>query len=197
MEVKTWKMGAVRVEGNTEVQGAMRERAGTMGRAPGAIPDVSSASLLARRPWPLAVGPSFLGFLALAGYWLVVIYQLSAQWLVYPQYGYGWTVPVLCLGLLWRRWHEWSVVSSQWPGVRGPVVPWSCGRPNGLRVAVVGDAPVPRSESDLAADQLAARRPGRGLDSAFCSLCPWPFPCDFSGLPNLLLPGGSSVAVGD
>ena len=36
-------------------------------------------------------------------YWLIVIYQLGAQWSVYEQYNYGWAVPFLCLYLLWER----------------------------------------------------------------------------------------------
>jgi exosortase len=36
-------------------------------------------------------------------YWVLLIYQLGAQWSVYEQYNYGWSVPVLCLYLLWRR----------------------------------------------------------------------------------------------
>ncbi len=41
--------------------------------------------------------------LPLAGYWLVLIYYLGAQWSVYEQYNYGWAVPFLCLYLIWRR----------------------------------------------------------------------------------------------
>jgi len=60
-----------------------------------------------------------LPFLALAGYWLVVVYQLGAQWSVYPQYGYGWAVPILCLGLFGKRWQEvrdrrWEMEDGRW-----------------------------------------------------------------------------------
>ena len=51
--------------------------------------------------------------LALAGYWLVLIYNLGAQWSVYEQYHYGWAVPFLCAYLLWRRVAQ----SSQSPGL--------------------------------------------------------------------------------
>jgi len=44
-----------------------------------------------------------LSLLPLAGYWLVLIYNLGAQWSVYEQYNYGWAVPFLCLYLIWRR----------------------------------------------------------------------------------------------
>ncbi len=47
--------------------------------------------------------PSLLYLLPLAGYWLVLIYWLGAQWSVYEQYHYGWAVPFLCLYLLWRN----------------------------------------------------------------------------------------------
>ncbi len=41
--------------------------------------------------------------LPLAAYWLVLIYNLGAQWSVYKQYNYGWAVPFLCLYLIWRK----------------------------------------------------------------------------------------------
>jgi exosortase len=48
--------------------------------------------------------PSAIFFLLpLAGYWLVLIYYLGAQWSVYEQYNYGWAVPFLCLYLAWRK----------------------------------------------------------------------------------------------
>jgi exosortase len=46
---------------------------------------------------------STLYFLPLAGYWLVLIYYLGAQWSAYEQYNYGWAVPVLCGYLLYAR----------------------------------------------------------------------------------------------
>lgn len=36
-------------------------------------------------------------------YWLALIHQLGAQWSVYEQYNYGWSVPFLCLFLTWQR----------------------------------------------------------------------------------------------
>jgi exosortase len=41
--------------------------------------------------------------------WSLLIYQLQIQWTLYEQYRFGWSVPVLCGWLLWRRW---SAVSS-------------------------------------------------------------------------------------
>jgi exosortase len=58
--------------------------------------------------------------------WFCLINNLRLQWSTDPQYAYGWVVPLLCLGLLLRRWPALpkevssSVVSS-------PVVPWSRG----------------------------------------------------------------------
>ncbi len=43
---------------------------------------------------------------AVAGYCAVLIYQLSAQWSAYEQYGYGWAVPVLCVYLFSQRWAD-------------------------------------------------------------------------------------------
>ena len=40
---------------------------------------------------------------ALGCYWVMLIYQLGAQWSAYEQYNYGWVVPFLCLFLLWER----------------------------------------------------------------------------------------------
>jgi exosortase len=36
-------------------------------------------------------------------YWLLLIYNLGAQWSAYDQYRYGWSVPFLCAWLLWKR----------------------------------------------------------------------------------------------
>jgi len=54
---------------------------------------------------------SLFHLLPLAGYWLVLIYNLGAQWSVYEQYHYGWAVPLLCSYLLYRRVTE----ASQFP----------------------------------------------------------------------------------
>jgi exosortase len=48
------------------------------------------------RPWLLAV--LTFGYL-----WFTLINQLRPEWSSNPQYSYGWIVPILCLGLLWRR----------------------------------------------------------------------------------------------
>src|SRR5689334_6533890 len=40
---------------------------------------------------------------ALAPFWLLLIYQLGAQWMIYQQYNYGWAVPFLCAYFIWLR----------------------------------------------------------------------------------------------
>src|SRR5438270_13688818 len=41
----------------------------------------------------------------LFGYlWFVLIDELHLAWSVYPQYSYGWSVPLLCGILFWQRW---------------------------------------------------------------------------------------------
>ncbi|MGD0263183.1 MAG: hypothetical protein ABSD29_25740 [Verrucomicrobiota bacterium] len=45
----------------------------------------------------------FFPLCVLGCYWLLLIYQLGAQWSVYEQYNYGWAVPFLCGYLLWLR----------------------------------------------------------------------------------------------
>jgi exosortase len=53
--------------------------------------------------------PSLL--LTLGGFaflWVTVINQLRVEWSVNPQYSYGWVVPLLCLGLLIRRWQAFA-----------------------------------------------------------------------------------------
>lgn len=37
-------------------------------------------------------------------FWVDLIYQLALQWTIYPQYSYGWTVPLLVGFFLWKRW---------------------------------------------------------------------------------------------
>jgi len=51
-------------------------------------------------------------FAALGVYWLALIYQLGAQWSVFEQYNYGWTVPFLCAFLVWQRVQK-SEIRSQ------------------------------------------------------------------------------------
>jgi exosortase len=42
--------------------------------------------------------------LPLAYLWFRLIDNLRFEWTTNPQYGYGWLVPLLCVGLLMRRW---------------------------------------------------------------------------------------------
>ncbi|MBE0545465.1 MAG: exosortase/archaeosortase family protein [Verrucomicrobia bacterium] len=60
----------------------------------------------------------------MAGYWLLLVYQLGAQWSAYEQYNYGWAVPLLGAYLFWLRF-----------GTRPPA---ETPRRTGLALAVVG-----------------------------------------------------------
>lgn len=70
------------------------------------------------------------GFLILAAlglFWFILINELRIDWTVNPQYSYGWVVPFLALGLLFRRWQsdhqeQISISSSRPPSsaVRPP-----------------------------------------------------------------------------
>ena len=42
----------------------------------------------------------FLGLL-----WAELVNQLRIEWLLNPQYGYGWSVPFLCAFLIWKKTH--------------------------------------------------------------------------------------------
>ena len=43
----------------------------------------------------------FLGLL-----WAELVNQLRIEWLLNPQYGYGWSVPFLCAFLIWKKTHR-------------------------------------------------------------------------------------------
>ncbi len=49
---------------------------------------------------------SIVTTLALTLFWIDLIYQVGAQWSLYPQYSYGWAVPILVGYFLWRRWQK-------------------------------------------------------------------------------------------
>src|SRR5262245_30284914 len=55
------------------------------------------------KPLKLAMG---LGALVLIGYWLPVFNALRVDWSINPQYYYGWSVPLLALGLFRLRWNS-------------------------------------------------------------------------------------------
>jgi exosortase len=42
--------------------------------------------------------------LPFAWLWYRLIDELRLEWASNPQYGYGWVVPFLCVGLIWKRW---------------------------------------------------------------------------------------------
>ncbi|HWW00921.1 MAG TPA: exosortase/archaeosortase family protein [Candidatus Acidoferrum sp.] len=56
----------------------------------------------------------------LALLWLPLFYQLSAQWLAFEQYNYGWAVPFLGWYLVWKRWADRPEIE---PGARAVVHP--------------------------------------------------------------------------
>src|ERR1700733_4449464 len=47
---------------------------------------------------------TWLPFVVFAILWVDLIRQLSYMWSTNEQYAYGWFVPLLALGLLWKRW---------------------------------------------------------------------------------------------
>jgi exosortase len=49
--------------------------------------------------WPVAVTVLFFAL-----FWAEVIKHLIPEWSFNPQYGYGWSVPLLTVYLLWQRW---------------------------------------------------------------------------------------------
>ncbi len=51
--------------------------------------------------WTLALLALPFGYL-----WFRLLNNLRLEWATDPQYGYGYAVPILCLGLLARRWHR-------------------------------------------------------------------------------------------
>lgn len=51
-------------------------------------------------------------FVALLVYWVALIYQLGAQWLIYEQYNYGWSVPFLCAFLVWQRISDSKILTA-------------------------------------------------------------------------------------
>src|SRR5437868_5153111 len=57
----------------------------------------SASSFLSK--WVFVLLP--LGYL-----WIRLVDSLRIEWSNNPQYGYGWLVPFLCVGLLIRRWQE-------------------------------------------------------------------------------------------
>jgi exosortase len=70
--------------------------------------------------WLLLLLP--LGYL-----WFCLINNLRVEWATNPQYSFGWVIPLLCLGLLLRRWqamrdHKTTGPQDNGPVVSGPVV---------------------------------------------------------------------------
>jgi exosortase len=77
---------------------------------PGAASRQTQTNLDARTQWRVL----WLFGLGLA-YWWVLLQRLSVDWSINPQYGYGWSVPLLVCWLGWRRWLDRpSPESSAW-----------------------------------------------------------------------------------
>lgn len=57
--------------------------------------------------------------LVLVAIWGPVIYLLGAQWSVFPEYQYGWAVPMLCLYLALRKMlrNPPSALAAKWPAL--------------------------------------------------------------------------------
>src|SRR6266851_2977872 len=64
------------------------------------LPLASSRLALTALRLPLG---AWLPLAVLGVYWLSLIHQLGAQWSIYEQYNYGWSVPFLCAYLIWRK----------------------------------------------------------------------------------------------
>jgi exosortase len=60
---------------------------------------LTGVASFARRWWPVAVP---LGLFAVL--WLNLVRELCFQWSTREQYAFGWFVPLLAMGLFWRRW---------------------------------------------------------------------------------------------
>jgi exosortase len=76
----------------------------------------AAAPEILRPPYAAATGPALIPaciFLALL--WGEVIRQLKPEWTLNPQYGYAWSVPLLCIYLLFKRWPERPAPSSSPP----------------------------------------------------------------------------------
>ena len=82
----------------------------------------------ARFGWRLVLLALAIGFL-----WFKLLSNLRLEWATDPQYSYGWAVPLLCLGLLLRRWHRLGQAESKKEPISGGTA-----EPGFERLAVVG-----------------------------------------------------------
>ncbi len=55
---------------------------------------------------PISRGLSWFPVAVFALVWLELISRLRFEWSINPQYGYGWTVPVLAAYIFWRRFQD-------------------------------------------------------------------------------------------
>lgn len=55
---------------------------------------------------------------AVAILWGHLLYQLHFEWVVHPQYSYGWWVAPLALYLFWKRWEDRPIPKPETPTLR-------------------------------------------------------------------------------
>ncbi len=63
-------------------------------------------AIRARFAWDLIGKGQVLILVALGACWSMFFSELRDEWLVNPQYSYGYIVPLLGMALLWRRWQD-------------------------------------------------------------------------------------------
>jgi exosortase len=79
-------------------------------------PPLSAAATLPKEKSPVGGSDSALRtphsalkwvivLLPLAYFWFRLINNLRLEWTTNPQYAFGWVVPLLCVGLVLRKWH--------------------------------------------------------------------------------------------
>jgi exosortase len=81
----------------------------------------------------------WLPVVSLGVLWVLVVHKLGVLWSAFEQYQYGWSVPVLCLYLFWKRWR-----ARPCDGGPDGVLSVARGRAGGVQAGV--DAPAHRVE---------------------------------------------------
>jgi len=72
---------------------------------PAALPEGTKAER-AHLPWHRLWSGQGMILVALVACWCLFFHELRDEWQVNPQYSYGYLVPLLGAGLLWRRWPD-------------------------------------------------------------------------------------------
>ena len=145
-----------------------------------------------------------LALLPLAWLWWHLVEHLHVEWMVNPDYSYGWMVPVLCGCLAWRKLNDGNVPTKERQNVeRSSPRGWCNGReargglavgcPGWLGAGVVANTTDRGSEPGMAAGELGpcSRDGGDMPDSPGASLL-----CRGMGFGGREFgPGAVSVAV--